>query len=284
MYQISWSSHSSPNSRKAIKRSCGKTVEKEIKYAYSEEDLKQYIDLGALSLGLNLTEDEINKFIIYLKMINLFQKKVNITSLKNPLDIINKHFLDSLSAVNIVSNLFKNYSQEKRMKIIDVGSGAGFPGIPIKIVLSDTRMILLEARKNKALFLSEAIDKLELTDIKVKQDRAEKIGKVVEFREEYHIVLSRAVATLEVLSEYCLPLCQVNGVMLAFKGSSYTEELSASTKVIERLGGVLESINTVRIPYSNLFRYLLVIRKRKSTPEDYPRKNGVPLKRPLYFE
>ena len=259
-------------------------MEKEIKYVYSEEDLKQYIDLGALSLGLNLTEDEINKFIIYLKMINLFQKKVNITSLKNPLDIINKHFLDSLSAVNIVSNLFKNYYQGKRMKIIDVGSGAGFPGIPIKIVISDARMVLLEAKKNKALFLSEAIDQLELTDIKVEQDRAEKIGKVVEFREKYHIVLSRAVATLEILSEYCLPLCQVNGVMLAFKGSSYTEELSASTKVIERLGGVLESINTVRIPYSNLFRYLLVIRKKKSTPEDYPRKNGVPQKRPLYFE
>jgi 16S rRNA (guanine527-N7)-methyltransferase len=265
-------------------RSCGKTVEEEKILVNTEEGIGQYINMGVLALGISLPEENINKFIIYIKMIQTYQKKVNITSIQDTFDIINKHFLDSLSCIGIINNLGKTFQQGKRLKIIDVGSGAGFPGVPVKMVLSDASMCLLEARKNRILFLREVIDKLELTDTKVVQDRAEKIGKAAEFREKYHIVLSRAVATLGVLCEYCLPLCQINGVMIAFKGSSYHEELSDNKEVIERLGGIMESINVVRIPHSNHLRYILVIRKIKPTPERFPRKNGIPQKRPLYFK
>ena len=259
-------------------------MEEEKRLVYVEKDLQQFLYLGGLALGLNLRDDIINKFIIYLEMINSYQKKVNITSIKEPFDIISKHFLDSLSSLYIIDELLYDFRQGSGLKIIDVGSGAGFPGIPIKIVLPHSKMTLLEAKKNKALFLRDVINKLALADSEVLQDRSENIGKAAEYRENYHIVLSRAVAALNILCELCLPLCQINGVMIAFKGSSYIEELSVSNKVIERLGGAVESINTISIPYSKHFRYLLVIRKIKSTPEDYPRKNGVPQKRPLYFE
>ncbi|MDD3631442.1 MAG: 16S rRNA (guanine(527)-N(7))-methyltransferase RsmG [Atribacterota bacterium] len=252
--------------------------------AYTERDLQQCLNLGGLALGLNLKEEIINKFIIYLKMINSYQEKVNITSIKDPFDIISKHFLDSLSSLYIIDELFSDFKQGMGLKVIDVGSGAGLPGIPIKIVLPHSNMTLLEAKKNKTLFLMNVINKLALADIEVLQDRVENIGKAAEYRENYHIVLSRAVAALNILCELCLPLCQINGVMIAFKGSSYSEELSMSSKVIERLGGTVESVNTIRIPYSNHLRYLLVIRKIKPTPEDYPRKTGVPQKRPLYFK
>ena len=259
-------------------------MEEEKRLVYVEKDLQQFLYLGGLALGLNLRDDIINKFIIYLEMINSYQKKVNITSTKKPFDIISKHFLDSLSSLYIIDELLYDFRQGSGLKIIDVGSGAGFPGIPIKIVLPHSNMTLLEAKKNKALFLRDVINKLALADSEVLQDRSENIGKSAEYRENYHIVLSRAVAALNILCELCLPLCQINGVMITFKGSSYIEELSVSNKVIERLGGAVESINTISIPYSKHFRYLLVIRKIKSTPEDYPRKNGVPQKRPLYFE
>ena len=251
---------------------------------YVEEDLQQNLKQGGLALGLDLRDDVINKFMSYLKMLNSYQKKVNITSIKDPFDIISKLFLDSLSSLYLINDIFYDYSQGSGMKIIDVGSGAGFPGIPIKIVLSHSNMTLLEVKKNKTLFLIDVINKLALADTEVLQDRVENIGKTVGYRESYHIVLSRAVATLNILSELCLPLCQINGVMIAFKGSSYGEELSMSSKVIERLGGTVESVNTIKIPYSNHLRFLLVIRKIKSTPEEYPRKNGIPQKRPLYFK
>ena len=267
-----------------MKRSCGKPVDEEKRLSYTEENLQQYLQLGGLALGLDLRDDIINKFMSYFKILNSYQKKVNITSIKDPLDIISKLFLDSLSGLYTINDLFYEYSQGIGLKIIDVGSGAGFPGIPIKIVLSHSNITLLEAKKNKTLFLRDVINKLALKDTEILHDRVENIGKIVKYRESYHIVLSRAVAALNILSEFCLPLCKINGVMIAFKGSSYSEELPISSKVIERLGGTVESVNTVRIPYSNHLRFLLVIRKIKSTPEDYPRKNGVPQKRPLYFK
>jgi 16S rRNA (guanine527-N7)-methyltransferase len=251
---------------------------------HMESDIQQHIAIGSLALGLNLTQDNIEKFIIYLKMINSYQNRINITSITKPYDIISKHFLDSLSSLKLINQELLNYDQGKRIKIIDVGSGAGFPGLPLKIVLPKVSMVLLEARGNRVMFLNDVVDSLELKDTKIIKDRAENIGKMAEYRENFHIVLSRAVAPLAVLCEYCLPLCKVKGAMIAFKGSSYYQELSSNNKVIEKLGGLLESVNMIKIPYSNHVRYIIVIRKISSTPENYPRKNGIPQKRPLYFE
>ncbi len=254
-----------------------------LKLNHDEKNLIKFIDLGSLALGLNLSEKITDKFIDYINMINLYQKKINITSVHNPYEIICKHFLDSLSCTHTLNDLIKKYIQGKKIKMIDVGSGAGFPGIPIKLVLPDTRMTLLEARKNKTLFLSKVVESLSLIGIEVIQGRAENIGKTEQYREKFHVVLSRAVAPLSVLCEYCLPLCRTGGIMVAFKGSSYAEELSNSIKVIEVLGGIIENISIIKIPNSNYLRYLLFIRKIKPTPDNYPRKNGIPSKRPLCF-
>lgn len=258
---------------------CGKPVNNTF-YLLEENNLRKNIFLGSLSFGINLNNKEIDKVIEYLKIIKQYQKKVNITSTIDPLDIVFKHFLDSISCVKFINYETKSGS---RKKIIDVGSGAGFPGIPIKIVLSKTTMVLLEARKNKKIFLETVLKQLELKNTYVFQERAENFGKMIEHRENYHFVLSRAVASLGILCEYCLPLCKLGGVMMAFKGSSYREELKPSFEVIERLGGCLESINLMKNPHSEHVRSILIIRKVKSTPDKYPRRNGIPMKRPLCF-
>lgn len=263
--------------------SCGKPVE-EVGLITAKEDLKTYLFLGGLSLGLKLSAHQIEQFIYYLNMIKACQNKVNITSIEKPVDIINKHFLDSLTSIGIMKELLERNYFKKGIRIIDVGTGAGLPGIPIKIVWPNIRMSLLDARKNKAIFLKEVIDNMNLEGTEVIVERVENVGRSIKFREKYSIVVSRAVAELAVLCEYCLPLCRVGGVMLAFKGSSYQDELRSSLEAIDRLGGVLRSINTIKIPNENYFRYILVIDKIKPTSEDYPRKDGIPLKRPLYFK
>jgi len=258
-------------------------VEEEKYSPDKENNLRKYMSIGSLSLGINLKIENIDKLIIYLKIISYYQKKMNITSTRDPFNIIDKHFLDSLSCVGLVSQNIEKFWKKKKTKIIDVGSGAGFPGIPIKIILPGVRMTLLEARKNKKTFLAKAAASLELKNTIVIQNRAENLGRTAEYREKYHIVLSRAVAPLGVLCEYCLPLCTKQGAMIAFKGSSYYQELMMNDKVIEKLGGSLESVNLIKVPYSKHIRAILIIRKINPTPESFPRRNGIPQKRPLCF-
>jgi|LDZU01.1.fsa_nt_gi 16S rRNA (guanine527-N7)-methyltransferase len=262
------------------KNICGKPVENSIPIM-NENNLRKNILINSLSLGINLTNENIDSFIKYLKLIQQYQNKINITSTKNPLDIVYKHFIDSISCIRFINSEIKDLSGKK--KIIDVGSGAGFPGIPIKIILPKTTITLLEARKNKKNFMEKTLKQLELRNPWVIQDRAENIGSMIQHREKYHIVLSRAVASLGILCEYCLPLCRKGGVMVAFKGSSYLEELKLSSKVIEKLGGSLESINLMKNPHSEHIRCILIIRKIETTPQKYPRRNGMPQKRPLCF-
>jgi len=264
-----------------IKNNCGKAVEEKKISTIKENNFRKDVLIGSLAMGINLTTQNIDDFMIYLKIIQEYQKKINITSTRESPDIINKHFLDSISCVQLVNRESKNIG--KKQKIIDVGSGAGFPGIPIKILLPEIRMTLLEARKNKKEFLDTTLSRLGLKNTFVLQNRAENLGKMKEHREKYHIVLSRAVAPLGILAEYCLPLCKIGGIMIAFKGSSYWEELNLNQKVVEKLGGSLESINLIKILNSIHVRSILVIRKTSLTPDNFPRRNGIPQKRPLCF-
>jgi 16S rRNA (guanine527-N7)-methyltransferase len=262
------------------KNNCGKPVEN-IFSVMNENNLRKNILINSLSMGINLTNENIDYFIEYLKLIQQYQNKINITSTKNSLDIIYKHFLDSISCIRFINSEIKDFPGKK--KIIDVGSGAGFPGIPIKIIVPRTIITLLEARKNKKNFIQKALKQLGLRNAWAIQDRAENLGSMIKHREKYHIVLSRAVAPLGILCEYCLPLCKKGGVMVAFKGSSYWEELKLSSKVIEKLGGSLETINLIKNPHSEHIRCILIIRKIGVTPEKYPRRSGMPQKRPLCF-
>jgi 16S rRNA (guanine527-N7)-methyltransferase len=232
---------------------------------------------GAQRLGINLNEEQINKFSRYLELLVQWNQKINLTSLKTPQEIIIKHFLDSISCIKVINI----YIDTERINIIDIGTGAGFPGMPIKIICPSIRLSLLEARKKKILFLEKVNEEMNFQQIKILNGRAETFGKSADYREKYDIVISRAVAHLNVLSEYCLPLVRVGGLFIAQKGRSYKQETEKSLKVIQLLGGELIGVEKVTIPFINQERYLLVIKKIKYTPSKYPRKEGLPQKRPL---
>lgn len=232
---------------------------------------------GAQRLGINLHKEQIKKFSRYLELLVQWNQKINLTSLKTPREIIIKHFLDSISCIKIINK----YIDTEEISVIDVGAGAGFPGIPIKIICPSVKLSLLEARNKKSMFLEKVTDEMNFQKVKILNGRAEIFGQGTDHRERYDIAISRAVARLSVLSEYCLPLVRVGGLFVAQKGRSYKEETDKALKAVQLLGGELIGVENVRIPFINQERYLLVIKKIKGTPSKYPRKEGLPQKRPL---
>lgn len=243
-----------------------------------KEDEKILVD-GAKKIGIKLNENQIEIFSRYLDLLTEWNQKINLTSLKTPQEIIIKHFLDSLTCIKVIDL----YSNIDKNSIIDIGTGAGFPGIPIKIVYPSTELFLLEARKKKSIFLEKLIKELNLKQVQVLKGRAETFGRCTEHREKYDIAISRAVAPLNILSEYCLPLVRIRGLFIAQKGRSYIREVEKGIKAIQFLGGELIKVEKIQIPFINQDRYLLVINKKNNTPLEYPRKEGLPQKRPLYF-
>jgi len=243
-----------------------------------KEDEKILVD-GAKKIGIKLDESQIEIFSRYLDLLIEWNQKINLTSLKTPQEIIIKHFLDSLTCTKVIDL----YSNIDKNSIIDIGTGAGFPGIPIKIVYPSTELFLLEARKKKSIFLEKLIKELNLKQVQVLKGRAETFGRYTEHREKYDIAISRAVAPLNILSEYCLPLVRIRGLFIAQKGRSYKGEVEKGIKAIQFLGGELIKVEKIQIPFINQYRYLLVINKKKNTPLEYPRKEGLPQKRPLCF-
>lgn len=243
-----------------------------------KEDENILID-GALKMGISLHKEQINKFSRYLELLIQWNQKINLTSLKTPREIISKHFLDSISCIEVMDK----YVDIEGISIIDVGTGAGFPGIPIKIVYPSISLSLLEARKKKTIFLEKIVEEMNFQQVEILNGRAEVFGKCPDHREKYDIVLSRAVALLSTLSEYCLPLVRVGGFFIAQKGRSYKEEINKALRTIPLLGGELIGVENIQIPFINQERHLLVIKKIKDTPSKYPRKEGLPQKRPLYF-
>jgi 16S rRNA (guanine527-N7)-methyltransferase len=241
-----------------------------------KDDENVLID-GAQRLGINLNEEQIKKFSRYLELLVQWNQKINLTSLKTPQEIIIKHFLDSISCIKVINK----YIDSERINIIDIGTGAGFPGMPIKIICPSIRLSLLEARKKKTTFLENVTEEMNFQQVKILNGRAETFGKGADHRERYDIAISRAVASLNVLSEYCLPLVRMGGLFIAQKGRSYKQETEKSLKAVQLLGGELIGIEKVITPFINQERYLLVIKKIKYTPSKYPRKEGLPQKRPL---
>ena len=232
---------------------------------------------GAQKMGINLREEQIKKFSRYLELLVQWNQKINLTSLKTPQEIIVKHFLDSISCIKVINK----YINIEGISIIDVGTGAGFPGMPIKIVYPSISLSLLEARKKKTIFLEKIIKEINFQKVEILNGRAEAFGKCPDYRQKYDIVLSRAVALLSTLCEYCLPLVKVGGLFVAQKGRSYREEIDKALKAVQLLGGELIGVENVRIPFINQERHLLIIKKIKDTPSKYPRKEGLPQKRPL---
>ncbi|MBU5257153.1 16S rRNA (guanine(527)-N(7))-methyltransferase RsmG [Tissierella praeacuta] len=229
---------------------------------------------GVGDLGIELNEQQKKHFIKYKDLLKEWNEKINITAITNDREIDIKHFLDSLTP--IVTKLF-----DGKKKIIDIGTGGGFPGLPLKIFNDEIQVTLLDSLNKRIIFLNEVINTLGLKDIETIHGRAEEFGKTPKYREQYDICISRAVASLNTLAEYCMPFVKVGGCFIAMKGSDIDEELKEAEKGIKLLGGKVLKKEIVRIPKSDIVHSLIIINKVQETPTKYPRAGGKPKKNPL---
>lgn len=223
-------------------------------------------------LDLKLTEEQIEKFYNYMNLLIEWNKKINLTAIIEPKDIILKHFIDSLTIVKYI---------KKGETIIDVGTGAGFPGIPLKIVRDDLKITLADSLNKRINFLNEVINKLDLKNIETIHTRAEELGKNKKYREKFDIATSRAVANMSTLSEYLIPFIKVEGKCICMKSSDIDTELENAKNAINILGCKIESKDKFNLPNSDLGRSVIILKKVKNTPSKFPRKAGTPAKEPI---
>ena len=227
-------------------------------------------------LNLVLTSEQIHQFELYLKELIVWNEKFNLTSIEDPQEIVFKHFLDSLSCLSVIPI----DSQKSGFRLIDVGTGAGFPGIPLKIVCPRTRLTLIDSVGKKIDFCQHIAVTLGLKDVEFLKMRAEDLGQSKQYRESFDWSVARAVAKLPVLLEYLLPLVKTGGFALAQKAQNVEEEMRTSKPALKILGGTLVKVYPVRLPGMDA-RNLLVFKKIRSTPPMYPRHSGIPGKKPL---
>lgn len=229
---------------------------------------------GLAELGIELSEEQLNQFIIYYEMLIEKNKVMNLTAITEYEEVIEKHFLDSLS-------LIKAVDLNKEATVLDLGTGAGFPGIPLKIAFPNLKILLMDSLNKRIHFLKEVIDELKLTDIDAVHGRAEEMARKKEYRENFDFCVSRAVANLASLSEYCIPFVKNGGAFISYKSGDIEEELQQSKKAIHVLGGSTKEVIKFQLPNTEMSRSFVVIEKIKSTPKAYPRKAGTPSKEPI---
>jgi 16S rRNA (guanine527-N7)-methyltransferase len=229
---------------------------------------------GTQRLGINLTPLQLGQFEDYYRQLIDWNKRINLTSVTDYEEVQIKHFLDSLSLVSAI-----DFSRE--LDIIDIGTGAGLPGIPLKIVFPNIKITLLEATMKKTKFLEQMVDELGLKDVGIIAGRAETVAHDVKYREKYGVVLSRAVAALPALAELMLPFCCIGGVCVVQKKGDIGAEIAQSEKAIEVMGGKLRGVKAVELKELNDNRWLVILDKIGHTPANYPRRPGMPEKRPI---
>lgn len=232
---------------------------------------------GAQKLGLHLSPEQLEQFNIYYYELVDWNRRVNLTSITGYEEVQVKHFLDSLT----VTLALKPTVGGKSFGIVDVGTGAGLPGIPLKILLSDVKLVLLEATAKKANFLRHLIAKLGLDDVEVVVGRAEELAHDARYREKFELVLSRAVAPLPTLVELTLPFCAVGGSFVAQKKGAIDQEVDKASKAITVLGGNLQQVKGIDLEEFGDKRWLVVVDKIMPTPQQYPRRPGMPARRPI---
>lgn len=228
---------------------------------------------GLEELNISLSDYQIEQFLIYYELLVEKNKVMNLTAITEFSEVVYKHFLDSLSIVKV-------YRPESD-KIIDIGTGAGFPGIPLKIAFPGTNIVLMDSLNKRVRFLDEVIEKLNLSNIKAVHGRAEDYGVERSYREVFDICTSRAVAKLSTLSEYCLPFIRVGGMFIAYKSGNISQEFKEAKRAIKTLGGRIDGIEEFEIPHTEIKRSLILINKTLITPAIYPRMAGKPSKLPL---
>ncbi len=225
-------------------------------------------------LGIQLTEKQKQQFDKFYELLVEWNKVMNLTGITEYEEVNEKHFVDSVALVKAVS-------LNKKQNLIDVGTGAGFPGIPLKIVFPHLKVTLLDSLNKRIKFLDTVIEELGLEHIETIHGRAEDFAKQADYREQYDICVSRAVANLATLSEYCIPYVKIGGLFIPYKSGEIEEELSHSEKAITILGGKLDQVIKFELPGSEIGRSFVKIEKVKSTAKKYPRKAGLPSKEPL---
>ena len=229
---------------------------------------------AAHEFGITLTSEQQNAFDVYYQELVVWNARMNLTAIVEHDQVVVKHFLDSLSIVPILQ------SRAPNIRLIDVGTGAGFPGIPLMIVFTDLRLTLLEATGKKVEFLNHVIAELHLPNATAIQARAEDLGRDVNHREKYDVAVARAVANLATLSEYALPFVRIGGVFIAQKGVDVDEQVRQATRAIKVLGGRMREIVPVQLPGLEP-RHLIVIEKIAATPNTFPRRAGTPQQKPI---
>lgn len=227
-------------------------------------------------LHIEISEEQKNQFLTYYNLLVEWNSFMNLTAITDFDEVMKKHFIDSVSLIKAVPDI-----AEKKYTLIDIGTGAGFPGIPLKIVFSDLKIILLDSLNKRVSFLNEVISRLHLLEIKAIHGRAENFAKRKEFRECFDICVSRAVANLSTLSEYCIPFVKRNGYFISYKSEKITEEFEKAGKAIKLMGGSYEKQIEFYLPDSNIYRNLFMVKKISNTPLKYPRKEGIPSKEPI---
>ncbi|WP_312432824.1 16S rRNA (guanine(527)-N(7))-methyltransferase RsmG [Lacrimispora sp.] len=237
-----------------------------------EESLRKELNL----LSIELKENQVNQFYNYFQLLVEWNKFMNLTAITEMDEVITKHFVDSLSLIKAAEEI-----RTKDYRIIDVGTGAGFPGIPLKIAFPELKITLMDSLNKRINFLNEVINDLGLEKIEAIHGRAEDLGRDPLHREQYDLCVSRAVANLSTLSEYCMPFAKVGGYFIPYKSGKIEEELGAAKHAIFLLGGSVKEVKTFLLPGTDAERSLVKIAKNSGTSKKYPRKAGLPSKEPL---
>lgn len=230
-------------------------------------------------INIEISDDQINCFEKYYELLIEKNKVMNLTAITDKEDVIVKHFIDSIALIPYLTD--KGININNKLKIIDIGTGAGFPGLPLKIMMPDVKFTLLDSLNKRVSFLNEVIDELKLKDIEALHGRAEDYASDSKYREKYDICVSRAVANLSTLSEYCIPFVKEDGFFISYKAGESEEEINNSKNAIKILGGKINKVEEFVLPGTDASRVFVFIRKQELTDKKYPRKAGVPAKKPL---
>lgn len=237
-----------------------------------KEDFYKEMQEKGNKINITFSVEQLDKLYRYMELLIEWNEKINLTAITEPREIILKHFIDSLTILKDIKN---------GKKIVDVGTGAGFPGIPLSIMNENIQMFLVDSLNKRLIFLKNVINELNLKNIIIIHSRAEDFGRNKEYRENFDIAVSRAVANLSTLSEYLIPLIKINGKCLCMKASDTKEEINKAKKAINVLGGTIKNVEEFNLPDSDIGRTIITINKERNTPNKYPRKAGMPSKEPI---